>query len=103
MKKVKQVLKLNFAKPVDAEVTPGGGEYGAYRSHGSHKGVDYRAWWRSKVYASERGTVVYSKEIVGSEEKTNYGKVVVIDHALGAGDDERHIYIRCMRILRVRP
>ena len=92
MKKVKGVFELFFDKPVDAEVTPVFGKYGADRSYGPHKGVDYIARWGHDVRASERGRVVYLDEIAGSEEKTKYGKIVVIDHTPGVGDDERHIY-----------
>ena len=44
------------------------------------------------MYAVEGGRVVYSDNRAGSENKANYGNVVVIDHAPEAGKDQRHIY-----------
>jgi murein DD-endopeptidase MepM/ murein hydrolase activator NlpD len=92
MKKVKGVFELFFDKPVDAEVTPVAGKYGADRSYGSHRGVDYGAERDSKVMASEGGKVVFAQMLEGTEERPSYGKVVVIDHTPGAGEGELHIY-----------
>lgn len=94
MKKVKGEFKLNFVKPVADRipVTPVAGKYGADRSYGSHRGVDYKAERDSKVMASEGGKVVFAQMLEGTEERPSYGKVVVIDHTPGAGEGERHIY-----------
>ena len=94
MKKVKGVFKLNFVKPVADRipVTPVFGKYGADRSYGAHKGVDYMAERDSKVMASEGGKVVFAQMLEGTEERPSYGNVIVIDHTPDAGDGERHIY-----------
>ncbi|MBI1912639.1 MAG: M23 family metallopeptidase [Deltaproteobacteria bacterium] len=86
-------IKLVFTRPVDDRIPiiPGGGEYGASRPYGSHIGVDFSAR-RENVRTVEGGRVVYSDNRAGSENKANYGNVVVIDHTPIAGKDQRHIY-----------
>ena len=90
---MKRTIKLVFIMPVDDEIPiiPGDGEYGAQRPYGSHIGVDFSAV-RKKVYAVEGGRVVYSDDRAGSENKANYGNVIVIDHDPDVGEDQRHIY-----------
>lgn len=85
-------VELNFSeKPVDAEVTPRVGKFGAKRHYGPHKGVDFRAY-KQDVRAVEAGKVAFSGMREGSEDVTRYGNVVVIDHTPRAGEDQRHIY-----------
>lgn len=86
-------IKLVFTRPVDkkVEINEKYGKFGAERPYGSHIGVDFLAK-RDTVYACEGGRVVYSDNRAGSENKANYGNVVIIDHTPGAGEDQRHIY-----------
>lgn len=85
--------RLEFIRPVPDDITiiPGVGEYGASRPYGAHIGVDFLARLED-VFAVEGGGVVYSGMRAGSENKTNYGNTVVIDHTPLAGRDQRHIY-----------
>ncbi|MBI1911990.1 MAG: M23 family metallopeptidase [Deltaproteobacteria bacterium] len=90
---MKKTLKLVFTEPVGKEVMVNEkyGKFGAQRPYGSHIGVDFLAKL-DEVYACEGGRVVYSDNRAGSENKANYGNVIVIDHDPDAGEDQRHIY-----------
>ncbi|VAV84068.1 hypothetical protein MNBD_DELTA01-709 [hydrothermal vent metagenome] len=85
-------IELQFDVPVGDRITPDGGEFGAPRWYGGHKGVDFRSNWGTEVRASERGKVVFSSMIEGSKEKTMYGNVVVIDHTFEVECGGRHLY-----------
>src|SRR3972149_2008816 len=85
-------IELKFIRPVGDDITSPGGEFGATRHYGPHKGVDFKSRLRTDVRASERGEVVCSVLREGSKEKTNYGNVIVIDHTPEADPDQRHIY-----------
>lgn len=85
-------IELKFIRPVSDEITRPGGEFGAHRYYGPHKGVDFKSNWGTAVEASERGEVVCSVMCEGSKEKANYGNVIVIDHTPEAADDQRHVY-----------
>lgn len=85
-------MELKLIRPVGDEITRPGGEFGAHRYYGPHKGVDFKSKWGTTVRASESGKVVFSDELKGSKEKANYGNVIVIDHTLEADPDQRHIY-----------
>lgn len=52
--------ELKFKEPVTDRVTENGGEFGAPRHYGGHKGVDFRSNWGTDVMASESGKVVFS-------------------------------------------
>lgn len=89
---MESMLELNFDRPVRDDITKPGGEFGAPRHYGGHKGVDFRSNRFTRVKAIESGRVVCSTECVGSKTKTNYGYVVVIDHTQYAGTYQRHVY-----------
>lgn len=88
-----KTLKLVFVRPVgdDVPVNEKDGKFGAQRPYGTHIGVDFSAYFDT-VYACEDGCVVYSGSRDGSENKANYGNIIVIDHTPDAKKDERHIY-----------
>lgn len=88
---MKKEIVLKFGKPADDDVNENGGQFGAYRRHGPHMGLDFLSYL-DPVYASEDGIVVYSGMREGSTTETNYGNTIVIDHTPVAGDAERHIY-----------
>jgi murein DD-endopeptidase MepM/ murein hydrolase activator NlpD len=87
----KETINLYLEKPCSAEVNLKGGQFGASRRHGPHKGLDFKAY-KKPVHASENGVVVYSGVREGSITWTNYGHTIVIDHTPGIPDDGRHIY-----------
>jgi murein DD-endopeptidase MepM/ murein hydrolase activator NlpD len=89
---MKRTIKLEFVRPVDAEINPRGGKYGAPRHYGPHKGVDFLAYL-STVEASEDGVVVFSDFIKRKPgRKGSYGETIVIDHTPEARENQRHLY-----------
>jgi len=62
-------IELKFIRPVGDDITSPGGEFGATRHYGPHKGVDFKSRLRTDVRASERGEVVCSVLREGSKEK----------------------------------
>lgn len=88
---MKKEIVLKFGKPADDDINENGGQFGAYRRHGPHTGLDFLSYL-DPVYASEDGIVVYSGTREGSTTRTNYGDTIVINHTPDVGDDERHIY-----------
>ena len=92
--RLKRTVKVKLERPVCDEITKGGGEWGApRRDGGTHKGLDFKARWGHKVYASDDGVVVFSgmiEKVAG--RKGSYGKTVVIDHTPMAKENQRHIY-----------
>ncbi len=85
-------IELQFDAPVRDRITPDGGEFGAPRWYGGHKGVDFRSNWGTEVRASERGRVVFSGMREGTKNETRYGNVVVIDHTFEARCGGRYLY-----------
>lgn len=89
---MESMMELNFGSPVRDDITKPGGEFGAPRHYGGHKGVDFRSNRFTRVKAIEWGIVVCSTVCEGSKERTNYGNVVVIDYTPYAGAYQRHVY-----------
>ena len=102
---MKEIIKFTFARPVKVQevvdkvagevtinkVNRDGGEFGAPRSYGPHKGLDFLSYlWR--VEASGAGIVVYSGFIPGKEEKPEYGNTVIIEHTTKAGEYDNYVY-----------
>jgi murein DD-endopeptidase MepM/ murein hydrolase activator NlpD len=90
--KVTKELRFERAVYSSIEVSKGGGFKFDRGRNGLHKGVDIRANWGTKVWASEKGRVVFADFVGGSASKGNYGNVIVIDHVPKAGRNDRHIY-----------
>ena len=92
--RLKRKAEVTLKRPVCDEITKDGGEWGApRRDGGTHKGLDFKARWGHKVYASDDGVVVFSGMIEKEAgRKGSYGKTVVIDHTPMAKENQRHIY-----------
>jgi murein DD-endopeptidase MepM/ murein hydrolase activator NlpD len=86
------VLEFKWPCSKEYKIKLKGAKFAADRHYGKHKGVDFPVHWGHKVFASERGRVVFSGMVDGSKTKTNYGNVVVIDHTFEARCKGRYLY-----------
>lgn len=90
--KIEKTLFFKRAVSKKIEISKGG-EFKLDRGkNGLHKGVDLKTNLGTKVWASERGEVVYFGHRPGTKEKGNYGNVIVIGHVPRADKNSRHIY-----------